>query len=230
MLKICKLCLLPKATNEFSPNRGKCKSCRSLLQQSYAANNKEKTNATKKRKYIRNRNFIYDWKLGKTCADCDIVYHPRILHFDHISNDKIGKISGMAISSNIARIQQEMDKCEIVCSNCHRDRTHNRNLSKQTGRKSKTPTRDKLFFIVSSIKKNNPCASCKRFFHSWQMDFDHKDQTTKTDSVTAMIVRQEPIEHILEEIKKCDLVCANCHAERSSIQLNYNICVPILDI
>ena len=35
-----------------------------------------------------------------------------------------------------------------------------------------------------------------------------------------MIIEQYSIEQIMEEIKKCDLVCANCHAfRREAIQL-----------
>jgi hypothetical protein len=47
------------------------------------------------------------------------------------------------------------------------------------------------------------------------MQFDHLDSDTKIDNVASMIHDVRPLETILEEIHKCELVCANCHAERT---------------
>jgi hypothetical protein len=75
---------------------------------------------------------------------------------------------------------------------------------------------------VNEIKEASPCMDCNKHYHSWQMDFDHRDPSSKIDSITKMIIDQLPIEEIMQEISKCDLICANCHAMRSSIQLDYN--------
>ncbi|KKT77469.1 MAG: hypothetical protein UW73_C0019G0004 [Microgenomates group bacterium GW2011_GWB1_44_8] len=48
------------------------------------------------------------------------------------------------------------------------------------------------------------------------MDFDHRDRKTKLDNINKMINHHSySKEKILNEIKKCDLVCANCHRMRS---------------
>ena len=63
-----------------------------------------------------------------------------------------------------------------------------------------------------------PCADCAGTFEPHQMDFDHRDPTTKSFAVMtgrAMLMSRV---RLLEEIAKCDVVCANCHAIRSARQ------------
>jgi hypothetical protein len=47
------------------------------------------------------------------------------------------------------------------------------------------------------------------------MDFDHRDAAKKKHSIAQLVTRLTAIEIILKEIKKCDLVCANCHRQRT---------------
>ena len=48
------------------------------------------------------------------------------------------------------------------------------------------------------------------------MDFDHRERSSKIDSINRMIVvRSFSKKKILDEIEKCDLVCANCHRKRT---------------
>src|SRR5688572_25325919 len=57
-----------------------------------------------------------------------------------------------------------------------------------------------------------PCADCAGTFEPHQMDFDHRDPTTKSFAVMtgrAMLMSRV---RLLEEIAKCDVVCAHCHA------------------
>jgi hypothetical protein len=69
--------------------------------------------------------------------------------------------------------------------------------------------------IVNGLK-NRPCMDCGGWFDPWQMDFDHRED--KRRSVGAMVSGDCSIEAILAEIKKCDLVCANCHRTRTHKQ------------
>jgi len=56
------------------------------------------------------------------CADCgesDIV----VLEFDH-QRDKVADVSLLARDGySLDKIKREIDKCEVVCANCHRRRT-----------------------------------------------------------------------------------------------------------
>ena len=43
------------------------------------------------------------------------------------------------------------------------------------------------------------------------LDFHHRDGTTKTDHLSTADARNWSRKRILEEIAKCELLCANCH-------------------
>ena len=62
-----------------------------------------------------------------------------------------------------------------------------------------------------------PCADCGRRFPSYAMQFDHRDSSTKSYTVTRMIGRAGRSK-ILEEAAKCDIVCANCHRDRTYLR------------
>lgn len=47
------------------------------------------------------------------------------------------------------------------------------------------------------------------------MQFDHRVPADKEHNVAQMVQKGMALTAILEEIKKCDLVCANCHADRT---------------
>ena len=59
------------------------------------------------------------------CADCGESYPPYVMDFDHIRGKKefqLGGKFGMALN----RLLKEIDKCDVVCANCHRERTYAR--------------------------------------------------------------------------------------------------------
>ncbi len=61
--------------------------------------------------------------------------------------------------------------------------------------------------------KSNPCTDCKQQLNPWQMDFDHlKD---KKFEIGMARIKGYAIKSVLEELKKCELVCANCHRNRT---------------
>jgi hypothetical protein len=62
--------------------------------------------------------------------------------------------------------------------------------------------------------KSRPCADCGGVFPFYVMDFDHREGEEKTAHV-AMLVNMMSIKRLLDEIAKCDLVCANCHRVRT---------------
>jgi hypothetical protein len=66
--------------------------------------------------------------------------------------------------------------------------------------------------------KQNPCVDCNNLYQHWVMQFDHKPGQTKRDNVSDMIRNRVSINMILAEITKCDLVCANCHANRTYLR------------
>lgn len=62
--------------------------------------------------------------------------------------------------------------------------------------------------------KDKPCADCGQTFPPYVMDFDHREPSEKTYQM-ACIYREHSWRKIHEELAKCDVVCANCHRERT---------------
>jgi hypothetical protein len=65
--------------------------------------------------------------------------------------------------------------------------------------------------------KSKPCADCGGTFPPYVMDFDHRDPSQKSFTISKRFANRW--ERLLEEIAKCDVVCANCHRVRTYRQL-----------
>lgn len=72
----------------------------------------------------RNKNFVYNYLHTHPCVKCgysDI----RALDFDHINKeDKKENIKVLMNGTvSIVKLQSEIDKCQVLCANCHRIKT-----------------------------------------------------------------------------------------------------------
>lgn len=111
------------------------------------------------------------------------------------------------------------------CKDCYKNRgreyyfqNREKQLELSKKRKGKYISERKKFF---KEVKNKPCTDCGKKYSPWVMDFDHKDGELKLGSVSKLALRKFwSMTRIKEEIKKCDLVCANCHRERTYKRLN----------
>src|SRR5690349_10440895 len=91
-------------------------------QRDYEKRNRERLSAEKKIRRKEQRDFIWQAK-SVPCADCGIQYDPWIMDFDHVRGEKKYNLNRlMQISVNYQTIRDEIAKCEVVCSNCHRAR------------------------------------------------------------------------------------------------------------
>lgn len=88
------------------------------------------------------------------------------------------------------------------CRNCQRERD----------RKRIKPRRD----YCDAIKSERGCADCglKNPQHPEIFDFDHLDASSKTDSIALLVVKGT-FQGMIDEIEKCEVVCANCHRIRT---------------
>ena len=61
------------------------------------------------------------------CADCGQRYPHYVMDFDHVSGKKVADVSVLCYQrAPLEVIQSEVQKCQVVCSNCHRIRTWTR--------------------------------------------------------------------------------------------------------
>lgn len=65
----------------------------------------------------------------KPCVDCGIKYPPYVMDFDHIGTDKQFNVSDALNRKSVRLILAEIEKCELVCANCHRIRTYSRRMA-----------------------------------------------------------------------------------------------------
>lgn len=132
--KYCNKCKETKDLINFSKNKSKkdglassCKECTRKMQNNYYKNNPQyyKDKARKKVKDIKE--FLKNLKNLTPCFDCGISYPYYVMDFDHLK-DKLFVISDPKTINNfsLSKIKVEIEKCQIVCSNCHRERTQKR--------------------------------------------------------------------------------------------------------
>jgi hypothetical protein len=74
--------------------------------------------------------------------------------------------------------------------------------------------RDKNKSLLVELK-SHPCTDCHVSYPPWVMQFDHRDENLKKGNLSTLAYNCACREVILNEAKKCDLVCANCHAHRT---------------
>ena len=92
--------------------------------------NSERQNALKyqreasARHYAMRRDYL-DTIKSQPCLDCSGVFPSECMDFDHIIGEKLENISHL-INASWDRLLDEISKCDLVCSNCHRIRTRRR--------------------------------------------------------------------------------------------------------
>lgn len=87
---------------------------------------KDKTQQRQRDKRNTIRKIIQEVKSSTPCADCRERYPYWIMEFDHLSNKKFNISAHSSHSASIDNIKAEIAKCQIVCSNCHKNRTFTR--------------------------------------------------------------------------------------------------------
>jgi len=90
----------------------------------YATKHKEKRLRYIKDKAADRRKLLHTYK-DKPCMDCGQKFPPYVMDFDHVNGEKVQNIGEM-LSYSIESILTEISKCEVVCANCHRIRTYER--------------------------------------------------------------------------------------------------------
>jgi len=85
----------------------------------------------KHNQYIRDRRKeirkLIDNAKNKPCTDCGVKFSIVCMQFDHIKGEKKFRLAeATAKLKSLEVIQKEIDKCEIVCANCHSIRTDSR--------------------------------------------------------------------------------------------------------
>ena len=181
-----------------------CSDCKSEYNQAYRL-----------RKVGENRSKFLAAK-DRPCARCGRQYPPVAMDFDHLRDKRRGCDPASLLGKGVswARLQKEIDKCRVLCANCHRVVTY-------VDKKRYRPT--ELAGLIDELKAA-PCSSCGEIFPSPAMDFDHRDPSTKKFAIARYRAYSLNFKQsLLDEVAKCDLLCAVCHRLKTATTRNWNL-------
>ena len=132
-VKLCTRCGERKGLKSFASNkvRGKpqawCRDCVKVYdRERFQRIKKDRYRLTaERRKSLRDRVDALKKKIG-ACVDCGKVHPPWAMDFDHrdpsVKKFNIGDAASKGFS--VKKIEEEIQKCDLVCALCHRYRTH----------------------------------------------------------------------------------------------------------
>ncbi len=146
------------------------------------------------------------------------------LVFHHL-DEKLGNISKL-VNDGVGRhrIMEEIEKCEVLCANCHWIVHHpshnelealNNEFTEETWKafNAKRARRGRLRQWVFTHKaRSEGCIYCGEE-DSRCLEFHHSDPESKDHTVGQMISDGYQLRKIRREIAKCEIVCRNCHRE-----------------
>lgn len=129
--KVCNKCITLKPASEFYTRKNgylsdTCKPCFLQRRKSYVAEFRK----TKLPHRVATLKSVLNKFKSRPCMDCNKTFPPYVMDLDH--RDQLSKIASTAdlirTCTSVESFQNELDKCDVVCSNCHRIRTFEQKL------------------------------------------------------------------------------------------------------
>jgi hypothetical protein len=139
--RACSKCKVIKPIEEFNfRNRSSgirhryCRECGKKFTQAHYKRNKYQYIERSIRAKEKRREYMRQTK-SRPCTDCGIQYPFYVMDFDH----REGEIKSFEMNHvnyvTMRAIKLEIEKCDVVCANCHRERTYRRIMQKVTTRR-----------------------------------------------------------------------------------------------
>jgi hypothetical protein len=130
-MKFCNLCETNKSIEDFNKKvdgyQSNCVICTRKQSKIHYENNKNKYFDKNKKRNIKLKNEIDELK-NIPCMDCKNKFPSYVMDFDH-KYDKRFNISQGYKAKSREKLLEEINKCDVVCANCHRIRTHLRSMN-----------------------------------------------------------------------------------------------------
>ena len=112
----CYACKEDKPESEFSKDKRNKSGYNSYCKQCKSKKAREKARFEKK--------VAIHYKGGK-CVDCDGIFHQAIYEFHHLDEkNKKANPAHLINRYGFKKAKEELDKCVLLCANCHRIRHH----------------------------------------------------------------------------------------------------------
>lgn len=101
-------------------------------------------------------------------------------------------------------------ECKLCCRAYRKQWYHNNIVLHKTNvAKRKKKAREDLKKFIDDLKSTSSCSKCG-FSHPATLQFHHVRD--KIMEISNMIFKPYSKKKVIEEIKKCIILCANCHA------------------
>jgi hypothetical protein len=102
-----------------------CRACQKEYDAAWYRVNRERRQAKVRADRHAHTAWLDSLKEGKPCADCGRIYPPYVMEWDHLpgSEKSLVLADTRRAAHSKSRILAELSKCELVCANCHRERT-----------------------------------------------------------------------------------------------------------
>ncbi len=174
---------------------------------------------------------------GDGCRECG-GSDARCLDFHHrdVAEKDLDVNKTVPSGWSRERIRIEVDKCDLLCGNCHTLEHSDRHtwtegipdeLLEDGFRLSRTDRRellqpgafglekaDRLRLWTYAYQRNTRCRDCG-LSDPVRLQFHHTGDD-KTATVAKLIGASAPINDVLREVGKCEVLCVNCHRREHS--------------
>ncbi len=123
----------------------------------------------------------------------------------------------------VTSFDMKKGKPRSSCKVCVARYTHQHYLSKkeyyiERAKINRKNGQERLRKFLFQYKKEHPCVDCGES-DPIVLEFDHIKE--KADGLASMATRALMLSRLLEEIAKCEVVCANCHKRRTAKRTNW---------
>lgn len=120
---------------------GECRECAAKRRHEYHKRPevKEALRECRRKGLAKVKAWVRAYKETRSCADCGQRFPHYVLDFDHVRFKRYSVSRLTTTHTNLCRIAHEIKHCDVVCANCHRERTWKRRASR--GRPTKMARR-----------------------------------------------------------------------------------------
>ncbi|MBP9715021.1 MAG: hypothetical protein KBD52_00840 [Candidatus Pacebacteria bacterium] len=116
-------------------------------------------------------------------------------------------------------------KRQVQCKECTRllIKNHynkNRDYYLEKAKKRNLKSRQEINLYLFDYFSKNPCIDCGES-DPIVLEFDHTGKVPKFKAVSHLARNYASLLIIVEEIKKCEVRCANCHRRKTAVDFNW---------
>lgn len=198
-MRRCKLCGVEKTLEEFVPNKrsvgGREHSCTVCT-------------VLRRKKRKQARKILAREYLGNSCNACGFN---QSLQFHHKDPSSKSFIISQALWMNWKDLKDELNKCLLLCGNCHAVRHFKSPVREVFGRALRDRERVRERKLECLEYLGGACTTCGYNEYSCALQFHHVNPKEKSFHIGDRC--NMSLEKLKPELDKCQILCVNCHNE-----------------